>query len=495
MIIKILRNSLFLLSGQILAKLLTLLCFIFLARRLGVEGFGFYGTVMTYLTLFATFADVGMSTVTIREVAQDHARSNQYFTHVLTLRIIVTAGLYACLVALGGLWQSPRYPVAFVAGCGLFLFPEAIRKSGRAMLSAYERMDLISILEVVSTIFRYIPFFIVILSGKSLYTAFFLLVLSWIITAGMWLVITMRYCLPQRMSYSLDIQELRKILQASYPFAILAILSVIYFKIDISMLAYMQGDEAVGFYEGAYKFIEAAFFIPVSIVNVLLPAMSRSFATDKVSYENLYVHATRILTIGMLPVAVLVTFFSKEIILLVLKEPYLPSVPALSVLIWALFFMFVNAPVGNIIATSRKIHAFLPYAIANTLFNVVLNVFLIPRYSFLGAAVATVLSEVLAFAIQLYFAHRILGNAASVLRMLTAVLLAGGCASMVFYSINPYVILPLKILAFLAIYVGGLFVVKAIRHEDIHLFHTILSIAKTKIQSKTAHGTHGKTRK
>ena len=482
MIIKIFRNSLFLLSGQVLAKLLTLLSFIFFARRLGVEGFGFYGTVMTYLTLFATFADVGMSTVTIREVARDHTRSNHYFTHVLTLRMIVTTGLYACLVALGGLWQSPRYPVAFVAGCGLFLFPEAIRKSGRAMLSAYERMDLISILEVVSTILRYIPFFIVILSGKSLYTAFFLLVLSWAVAAGLWFVITRRYCVPQRLSYSLDVRELRNILQASYPFGILAILSVIYFKIDISMLAYMQGDEAVGFYEGAYKFIEGAFFIPVSIVNVLLPAMSRSFATDKVSYKNLYVHATRILTIGILPVAILVTFFSQDIILLVLKEAYMPSVPALSVLIWALFFMFVNAPVGNIIATSQKIHAFLPYAIANTLFNVVLNIFLIPRYSFLGASVATVLSEMLAFAIQLYFANRILGNAASVLRMIISVLLAGGGASVVLFVIHPYVIFPLNIILFLASYLGGLFVVKAIHHEDIQLFQSLLAIAKTKMQ-------------
>ena len=86
MILKILRNVAALLTGQVVVKLFSLFCIILLARRFGVEGFGMYGTVMAFLTLFAAFADSGLNTVTIRDVARDYAQSDTYFSHVLILQ-------------------------------------------------------------------------------------------------------------------------------------------------------------------------------------------------------------------------------------------------------------------------------------------------------------------------------------------------------------------------------------------------------------------------
>ena len=99
-------------------------------------------------------------------------------------------------------------------------------------------------------------------------------------------------------SFPIHPPTLWHIVYESFPFGVFFVLSVIYFKADILMLAKMQGSTAVGFYEGAYKFIEASMFIPVSIINVLLPAMSRSFVIDKSSYSKLYIHSTRILAMG-----------------------------------------------------------------------------------------------------------------------------------------------------------------------------------------------------
>ena len=135
MIFRILRNVLSLLTGQIVAKLLSLACVIFLARRLGVKNFGTYGTVMAYLSLFATFADSGMSTVTVREVAQDYARSDEYFSHILLLRGMVTSGAYILMLLLGGLLKKNDFSFVFIASCGLMLFPETIRKLSISMLS------------------------------------------------------------------------------------------------------------------------------------------------------------------------------------------------------------------------------------------------------------------------------------------------------------------------------------------------------------------------
>ena len=483
MIFRILRNILSLLTGHVVSKLFSLVGVIVLARWLGVEGFGTYGTVMAYLTLFAVFADGGTSTVTIREVAQDYTRSTEYFSHVLTLRGILTVGAYGLMLLLGSIWKSTDFSLLFIASCGLFLFPEAIRKLGISMLSAYERMDLVAVLAVLSIVFRYIPFFAAILLGKSLHFAFMVLVGVWTGVAGIWLLITKKYCLEQWRT-PINFQQLRNILYESFPFGILLVLSVIYFKSDIIMLSKMQGKAAVGFYEGAYNFIGASMFIPTSIVSVLLPVMSRTFVTDKTSYNSVYTHSTRILAMGILPVAICVSFFSKEIILLVYDADYLPSASALSLLIWALFFIFINAPVGNIIATSKRIHVLLPYAIGNTLLNILLNFFLIPEYSFLGASFTTVFTEFISFVVQLYFANRVLGNASQTLWMMGKALTAGAVASIAFYLVKSSAIFPLNVLILMSVYIICLFMFKVIGREDKQLCLEIIHIAKTTLATR-----------
>ncbi len=484
MLLKILRNILSLLTGQVVSKLISLGCVIVLARQFGVERFGLYGTVMAYLTLFASFADFGMNTVTIRDVARDHDRSDDYFSHVLVLRLGLSVLAYLLMILLGGLLKAEEFSVIFIASCGLMLFPEAIRKLGISMLSAYERMEVVALLDVFAIVFRYIPFFLAIFLGKSLFFAFGLLVVSWLGVAGVWLAVTRTVCLTGWFS-PLHRARFKSILYESFPFGVFFVLSVIYFRSDILMLSKMQGSVAVGLYDGAYKFIEAAMFVPVSIVNVLLPVMSRSIVKNKDSYAGLYLHSTRILAMSILPVVIFVSFFAKDIILIVYGKDYLASAPALSLLIWSLFIIFLNAPVGNVIATSNKMHDFLPYAVANTLLNIVLNLFLIPRYSFLGASLTTVFTECTGFALQLWFAHHVLGNAYDVLKILGKLLLAGAGTSCVFAVASPFLPFPLNAILLFGVYGVTLIIFRLIGAEDTQLCLDVFNMVNAKLFSKS----------
>jgi O-antigen/teichoic acid export membrane protein len=482
---KILRNIAALLTGQVVSKFFAFVCVVILARRLGVDGFGLYGTVMAYITLFATFADSGLTTVTVRDVAQDYARSEQYFLHVGLLRTILTVVAYLLMLLLGSVWKAEEFSVLFIASCGLFLFPEAFRKLGISLLTAYERMDIVALLDVVAIMFRYVPFFLAIWLGRSLHFAFLLLVVAWVGVAIIWMFIIRKYCLKRWLA-PVQRRQLWDILYAAYPFGIFLVLSVIYFKADILMLAKMQGKTAVGLYEGAYNFISASMFIPVSIINVLLPVMSRNFVTDKVSCNAIYVHASRLMAMCVLPAVIGVSFFSREIILLVYKDAaYLPSASALSLLIWALFFIFINAPVWNTMASSNMVHAFLPYAVGNTLLNIVLNFFLIPRYSFLGASFATVFTEFTGFALQLWFANRILGNAPEIIKILGKLVVVGGITSAAFALIKTSVIFPLNVFISLAVYLLCLFIFQVIGPEDKQVWRAFTQMVRSKLTEKS----------
>ena len=480
MVLQILQNVFSLLLGHVVSKVFSVVGIVLLARYLGVEKFGVYGTIMAYLTLFASLADYGLTTVTIRDVAQDHKRSESYFSHTLSLRMVLTVIAYLSMLLLGSVWKKGEYPLFLIAICGLFLFPEALRKLAISMLSAYERMDKVAVLEVLSTVFRYLPFLIAISIGAAFHTAFVLLITAWLGLAIGSLVVTTRYCL-KHWSFSVTWPQMRSTLYEALPFGTLFILTVIHFKADIIMLSKMQGSVAVGFYEGAYKFIEAAIFIPASIIHVLLPVMSRYFVTDRTSYTNVYIHATRILALGILPIIIFVTFFSDTIILLMYGDAYRPSVPALSLLIWALFFIFMNAPIENIIVTSKMMTAFLPYSIANTFLNIFLNFLLIPKYSFLGASIATVSTKFTIFVVKLYFANRVLHNASEMVWMLGRLLAIGMLTSGAVYLTKPHLAFPFSMIVLVTVYLISLFTFKMIKPQDKLVFSAVMNLVKTKL--------------
>ncbi|MCP4404111.1 MAG: flippase [bacterium] len=481
MIARILRNIVSLLTGHVISKFFSLACIIFLAKRLRVDNFGTYGTITAYLTLFSAFADNGLSTITIRDLSQDYRRAEELFVHSALLRILLSILAYAVLLFSGYFWWGDDYSLLFIMICGLFLFPEAIRKLGVSMLSGIERMDIVAALNVVSTVFRYVPFILAIILGKSLETAFFLLVISWSVVAGLWLLGIKRYCLQHGCS-PVHFSMLWRLLSHASPFGVMFILSIIYFKADILMLAKMQGSAAVGFYEGAYKFVEASMFIPTSLVNVLLPVMSKTFVTDKDSYATIYFHATRVLATSILPVVISISFFSEEIITFVYNKEYNPSAPALSLLIWVLFIIFLNAPVGNVIATSSQMNAFLPFAFGNTLLNILLNFILIPRYSFLGASFTTVFTECTGFIIQLWFVKRIIGGTSGILRFLRKLLIAGSLASLVCYLTKTFFFFPLNFFLMLLTYIVSISILKIIEPCDKKICFELIRLVKTKLQ-------------
>src|SRR5438874_2892996 len=69
------RGTLRLLFGQLASRLVEFALYLLLARRLGVEGFGFYMYALSFTLLFSVLADCGVSTVLTREVARAPQRT------------------------------------------------------------------------------------------------------------------------------------------------------------------------------------------------------------------------------------------------------------------------------------------------------------------------------------------------------------------------------------------------------------------------------------
>ena len=64
------RNTAFMLSGQILLKVLAFVFNVYVVRRLGDAHFGRYSAALAYVAIFAMFTDLGTSSLSVREMAR-----------------------------------------------------------------------------------------------------------------------------------------------------------------------------------------------------------------------------------------------------------------------------------------------------------------------------------------------------------------------------------------------------------------------------------------
>gem|GEM_PF-2493972 len=402
---RVARNTLWLTASRIGAKIISLPLVIVLARGLGPEGFGQWALLTSLVVILSTLADGGFQMVTVRDLAPRPGKSLAYFRKSLKARLGLSLLAGAGLVMWGLAGPGEGSP-GWLFGLGfVLLLAEAFLKAGQAVLSSRERMDLTSGLSLVQALAATCLIGGVVLLGGGLLGAAGTLCLVNLASAGAVLGLVRPYLLGED-------EETRtpwELFRAAFPYGLLALLTIIYFRIDVIMLAGLKGAQEAGHYNAALRLFEGGVIIPSALAGALFPVMSRQLATREMDGLLLsHTQALKLMGLIALPAAAAGWRFSPWLVDLFFGPAYAPAGPVLAVLslCWVLFF--INIPLGNLLAASDLMPKFVPWAAANTGLNVVLNFFLIPPFGAVGAVAATLVCELVGLAVQYSFAWKIL---------------------------------------------------------------------------------------
>jgi O-antigen/teichoic acid export membrane protein len=192
----------------------------------------------------------------------------------------------------------------------------------------------------------------------------------------------------------------------SFPLMLNNLLSSLFFRIDILILKPFKGDAVVGYYQTAYKFIDALNFIPSNFTLAIFPVLSRMAADAKDAMLRAYILSLKILLWLALPITVGTMFVARELIMIFGGEAYLPdSAIALQVLIWFLPFSFINSVTHYVLIALGQQRFLTKAFVIGVTFNVIANVIAIPPYSYVGAALVTICSEMVLL-IPFYYSVR-----------------------------------------------------------------------------------------
>lgn len=391
------RNALWLLLSQGGVRLLSFVVGTLLARSLGVADFGTYTFVMTYTAYFGILADAGLGRYLIRDVARDRVAAGAYLSQITALRLALAAAAYVLMLLLAVATRSAPERLTLIAVAGTSLFTGAVAGAVASVFTAREEMHISALFTFLSSMATALFVLAALAVGVGLLGTVVAVTLANLPPLGFLLTMWRRQGpLPApRASLSFWWRALR----ASYAYALLGVIGVVYFRIDALMLTWMRGPEANGIYQAAYRLLDAVTDAPGVIVAAMFPAIARLHRQSRAELRRAYLTVLMVLTLLGVPVMLALLLFADPVVRLLYGAEYAPSVTVLRLLAIALFLIFVDTANTMVLYSGDELGTVLILSLGTTAANVLLNLILIPRYSYNGAAVATIASTVLSLLI------------------------------------------------------------------------------------------------
>ena len=197
------------------------------------------------------------------------------------------------------------------------------------------------------------------------------------------------------------------IAREAWPFGLGGVFHLIYFQSDIILLKYLEGDEAAGIYNVAFTVMVAVYLLPSTIYQkFLLPKVHRWAYHDRVRFLQVYRFGNGIMLLlgGIATVTMLLLM--PWLIPLLFGTAYQGAVGLLSILAFCAPTRFLASNVGATLVTQEHMHRKSIFMGMVAIVNVLLNLLLIPLYAAKGAAVATLLSEIVLIVLYLLAVRR-----------------------------------------------------------------------------------------
>lgn len=391
------KNTSYLTLALIIQKVISFSYFILLARFLGLEVLGQYYTAIAFTTIFAIFIDLGFSSVLTREVAKDQARAAQWLRTVLSLKLWLAAATVILALGVAG-FAYDRFLLLLISISVLSMVLDSFTNTFFAVARGFYNLKYESIAAVI--------FQLIVLGLGSL--AMFLAwplpaMLGILVAASLFNFIYSASIVKRRLHLSirpaLNREMAKRIFNISWPFALYNIFQRLFTYLDSLLLGFIAGYGQVGLYQIAFKLIFALQFLPMAFTASLYPAMSAYWLNNKEQLRVSFERALNYLLIISLPIIFGIFALADKVLPLFKAGP--EAIWPLRVSIIAIFFIFLNFPVGSLLnACDRQRRNTLNMAIV-TIFSVGLNLLLIPRWQALGASVTVLASNALMFILGL----------------------------------------------------------------------------------------------
>jgi O-antigen/teichoic acid export membrane protein len=445
---------------------------IVVARLLGDTIFGKFAFALAFTELFAVFSSLGYNTLLIREVARDKNQVNKYLHNIFGFRVLFSVVLFGLIVISINLMSYPDETKIIVYLLGIYQLLESLATVFKVTFRAFEKMEYEAAITILVNASQISFALLALFLGFGLIEIGMIFVIAAISDVILSYIVCSKKILVAKMKTEIDFVFLKQTIKIAVSLSMLSIFAMIYVKIDTVMLSLMKGDAVVGWYNAAYFLTQGLKPIPQLFMNAIFPLMSHLYVFSVDSLKKTVERAFRYLFILALPMAIGISLLAKKIILLLYGPQFIHSVIALQILSWDILLVFLYACLSFLLVSINKQYQMALMAGLTALINVVLNLILIPSYSYVGSAFATIAAEGFLLIAYIYLTARYL-YVLPLQKIIVKPIISSGVMALVIYilpGMHIFLLIPIGVI----VYFGMMYVLRGFSKEDISLLKHII---------------------
>ena len=387
----VLKNTVWLFTGEFTARFIRAGIIIYAARLLGAAEYGVFSYAMSLAAFVTIFSDLGIGSILTREVAKDPEARLRYFSTTFIIKVGLILFNLGVILYIAPLFTRVEAVVALLPLVATLFIFDSFREFGFAMFRALEKMEVEAFIKVATNIGVAVLGFTFIHSmatANSLATGYVLgTSIGFLIT--MWMF---RSYFRDLFTH-FDRKLVFTIFNYAWPIGLAVILGSVMINTDMVMLGWWRAPAELGYYAAAQKPIQLLYVIPGLLASAFLPTFSRLANIDNERMKILLKKSVSSVLMLAFPIVVGGSLLAPQFIQLLYGAEYLPATGAFQVLLLTLAVAFPGTILSSAIFSYNKQKKLIPIFLLGAVGNIVLNSFLIPPFGIVGAAVATLLSQ------------------------------------------------------------------------------------------------------
>jgi O-antigen/teichoic acid export membrane protein len=402
---RIARNTTALLVAQVASYLLSFFYMMYAARYLAPANFGILSFAIAFTGIFAIFADFGLQPLMVREIARDRTMAPKYLANVSLMKVILVAVAYGLVALTINLMGYPEETVNVVYLLGLSFVFQAFTQVFYSIFQAFEKMEFQAIGQMLNAalllggVMFAIRHDFTVVGFASLYTVASAVALGYSF-AVMKLKLSSPASAPAVKLMELDRSFWKLMIKEALPFGLIALFGAVYYGADTIILSSAKGDAVVGWYGAAYRMVLILLFVPTALGFAIFPVMSRFYTTSPDSLRHGVEKLLKYMTMLGIPLGVGTTLLAQRIIWVVFGPEYTPAAIALQILVWSVVLVYIGGPMSTLLQTTNRQGVVARIVGTSVFVNVVANLILIPRYSYVAAGTVAVVTTLISVTMQ-----------------------------------------------------------------------------------------------
>jgi O-antigen/teichoic acid export membrane protein len=395
------RNLTWLLLSQGMTAGLSILLLLLVPRKLGDEAFGQLVFAGVYVSFFELVALLGTGAYLAKEIARETATVARYVVNALVMKVFVTTVLIAVAIGLAAVAGFAEETVLLiVVACVSMLF-NVLNSTIVGGLNGLQRMRGPAMWDVARSYVGGGLGILVLLNGGSILE----FAVVYALAAAIPMIANGVQLLPQlRSREKLDVGLWRKIAVGGVPFFVWSALLVVYGTIDIPLLEAFSGNQAVGWYTLAYRWVSMPAFFAASVATAFFPALSADSVSVPYEFVRKANRALHFVALVATPAALGIALTASGFIDLLYGPEFHNVIPLMWILAVHIPIVGVDIVLGAVVAAADRQRQWVIVGVVAAVFNPLVNLAAIPlsdRYfgnGAIGAAVVTVLTELILLA-------------------------------------------------------------------------------------------------